>query len=151
MARDRRLPRALSRTDSGVPRVALLLAAVVTLVAAVWAARRDDGMDHLVSVVDIGRADRVLPAARLGGRAGTRYAAWRAPPNWLSHVVVPALGAAVIVAVIWEATARRSWSGSVWLAVGLVVLAMQRGPGPVCGQPVAGAAGAGRALSVVAG
>ncbi|MBW5423701.1 amino acid permease, partial [Streptomyces sp. BG9H] len=54
MARDRRLPKVLSRTDSGTPRVALLCAAVVTLVAAVWAARRDDGMDHLVSVVDIG-------------------------------------------------------------------------------------------------
>lgn len=54
MARDRRLPKALARTDSGVPRVALLCAAAVTLVAAVWAARRDDGLDHLVSVVDIG-------------------------------------------------------------------------------------------------
>ena len=49
MGRAGRLPRALSRTDAGVPRVALLCAAVVTLVAAVWAARRDDGMDHLVS------------------------------------------------------------------------------------------------------
>ena len=54
MARDRRLPHALSRTDSGVPRLALLMAAAVTMVAAVWAARRDDGLDHLVSVVDIG-------------------------------------------------------------------------------------------------
>lgn len=54
MARDRRLPKALARTDAGVPRVALLCAAAVTLVAAVWAARRDDGLDHLVSVVDIG-------------------------------------------------------------------------------------------------
>ncbi|WP_312846030.1 APC family permease [Streptomyces sp. WAC05374] len=40
MARDRRLPRVLARTDAGVPRVALLLAAAVTMVAAVWAARR---------------------------------------------------------------------------------------------------------------
>lgn len=54
MARDRRLPRALARTDSGVPRLALLLAAAVTMVAALWAARRADGLDHLVSVVDIG-------------------------------------------------------------------------------------------------
>jgi len=54
MARGGRLPKVLSRTDSGVPRVAVLCAAVITLAAAVWAARRGDGMDHLVSVVDIG-------------------------------------------------------------------------------------------------
>ncbi|WP_197359752.1 APC family permease, partial [Streptomyces clavuligerus] len=54
MARERRLPHALSRTDAGVPRVALLLAAGVNLVAAVWAARRANGLDQLVSVVDIG-------------------------------------------------------------------------------------------------
>jgi len=54
MGRERRLPRAPARTDGGVPRVAVLCAVVVTLVAAVWAARRGDGMDHLVSVVDVG-------------------------------------------------------------------------------------------------
>ncbi|RSS57713.1 APC family permease [Streptomyces sp. WAC06614] len=54
MARERRLPRGLARTSGGTPRVALLVAAAVTLAAAVWAARRDDGLDHLVSVVDIG-------------------------------------------------------------------------------------------------
>ncbi|WP_449489218.1 APC family permease, partial [Streptomyces lavendulae] len=54
MARERRLPGVLARTSGGTPRAALLVAATVTLVAAVWAARRDDGLDHLVSVVDIG-------------------------------------------------------------------------------------------------
>lgn len=54
MARERRLPRFLARTSHGTPRSALLLAATVTMIAAVWAARRDDGLDHLVSVVDIG-------------------------------------------------------------------------------------------------
>ncbi len=54
MGRDRRLPHLLARTDGGVPRVALLVSAAVTMVAAVWAARRDDGLDHLVSVVDVG-------------------------------------------------------------------------------------------------
>src|SRR6185437_15787583 len=50
MARDRRLPGVLARVDrgSGVPRLALSCAAVVTLAAAVWAASRDDGLDRLV-------------------------------------------------------------------------------------------------------
>ncbi len=68
VARDRRLPRALSKTDSGVPRAAPLCAAVITLVAAMWAARRDDGLDRLVSVVDIGALTAfTLPHASVVG------------------------------------------------------------------------------------
>ncbi|MGY4984359.1 APC family permease [Streptomyces nigrescens] len=56
MARDRRLPGAMSKVDagSGVPRRALLGAALVTLVAAVGAARRDDGLAQLSSIVNVG-------------------------------------------------------------------------------------------------
>src|SRR5213076_3176479 len=56
MARDGGLPRALATIDRrrGVPRAALLSAGALTLVVAVWAARRDDGLDMLVSIVDVG-------------------------------------------------------------------------------------------------
>jgi amino acid transporter len=128
MARDRRLPKALARTDSGVPRVALLCAAVVTLVAAVWAARRADGLDHLVSVVDIGAltAFVLLHASVVGWfvvrRGGGTFSWWR-------HLLVPVLGAAITVAVIVEASATAQVVGAIWLAVGLVVLVAQRGGG----------------------
>ncbi|MFJ3443319.1 APC family permease [Streptomyces sp. NPDC086081] len=124
MGRDRRLPRALSRTGGGVPRVALLCAAVVTLVAAVWAARRDDGMDQLVSVVNIGAltAFTLLHASVVGwfaaGRRGGAVSWWR-------HVLVPVLGAAITVAVIVAASGTAQVAGAVWLAVGLVVLVLQ--------------------------
>ncbi|MFC9459826.1 APC family permease [Streptomyces sp. NPDC056983] len=126
MARERRLPKALARTDSGVPRVALLCAAAVTLVAAVWAARRDDGLDHLVSVVDIGAltAFVLLHASVVGWfvvrRGGGTFSWWR-------HLLVPVLGAAITVAVIVEASGTAQVVGAIWLAVGLVVLAGQRG------------------------
>ncbi|RFC72532.1 APC family permease [Streptomyces sp. AcE210] len=126
MARDRRLPKALARTDSGVPRVALLCAAVVTLVAAVWAARRDDGLDHLVSVVDIGAltAFVLLHASVVGWfvvrRGGGTFSWWR-------HLLVPVVGAAITVAVIVEASGTAQVVGAIWLAVGLVVLVAQRG------------------------
>jgi amino acid transporter len=126
MARERRLPGALARTSDGTPRAALLVAATVTLVAAVWAARRDDGLDHLVSVVDIGAltAFTLLHASVVGWFVVRRMAG---PPSWWKHLVVPVLGAAVTVAVIVEASWTAQVVGAVWLLVGLCVLVAQRG------------------------
>ncbi|MGQ4487537.1 APC family permease [Streptomyces sp. SAS_281] len=128
MARERRLPGLLSRVDprSGVPRVAILIAAVVTLVAAVWAARRDDGLDHLVSVVDIGAltAFVLLHASVVGWFVVRRM---EGAPSWWRHLVVPVVGAAVLIAVIVEATGSAQVVGACWLVVGLVVVLAQRG------------------------
>ncbi|WP_328902074.1 APC family permease [Streptomyces sp. NBC_00441] len=128
MARERRLPGLLSKVDprSGVPRVAILLAAVVTLVAAVWAARRDDGLDHLVSVVDIGAltAFVLLHASVVGWFVVRRR---EGEPSWWRHLVVPVVGAGVLVAVIVEATGSAQAVGGCWLVVGLVVVLAQRG------------------------
>ncbi|MEV3994149.1 APC family permease [Streptomyces halstedii] len=126
MARERRLPSVLSRVDpkSGVPRVAILGAAIVTMVAAVWAARSADGLDHLVSVVDIGAltAFVLLHASVVGWFAVRRM---EGPPSWWRHVLVPVVGAGVLIAVIWEATTSAQIVGLCWLTVGLVVLAFQ--------------------------
>ncbi|MBK6044749.1 APC family permease, partial [Streptomyces sp. MBT55] len=126
MARERRLPRLLAKVDptSGVPRPAILGAGIVTLVAAVWAARRDDGLDHLVSVVDIGAltAFILLHASVVGWFVIRRMAG---PPVWWRHVLVPVVGAGVLVAVIVEATTSAQVVGLCWLGVGLVVLAVQ--------------------------
>ncbi|MGW7103808.1 APC family permease [Streptomyces sp. NPDC054838] len=126
MARERRLPRVLARTSDGTPRPALLVAATVTLVAAVWAARRDDGLDRLVSVVDIGAlvAFTLLHASVVGWFVVRRGSG---PPNWWLHLLLPVLGAAVTVAVIVEAARTAQVVGALWLVVGLVVLVAQRG------------------------
>ncbi|WP_328731545.1 APC family permease [Streptomyces caniferus] len=126
MARDRRLPGSMSKVDtgSGVPRRALLGAALVTLVAAVWAARRDDGLDQLSSVVNVGAltAFGLLHASVIGWFWIRGTAAARSVPR---HLVVPLLGLAVVVAVIAEASAAARAVGGAWLVVGLVVLAAQ--------------------------
>ncbi|MFE4649544.1 APC family permease [Streptomyces sp. NPDC056707] len=131
MSREQRLPSLLARIDprSGVPWAAILIAAAVTLVAAVWAARRDDGLDHLVSVVDIGAltAFVLLHASVVGWFAVRRM---DGPPSWWRHVLVPVVGAGVLIAVILSATASAQVVGVCWLGVGLVVLAMQWGRGP---------------------
>ena len=100
----------------------------ITLVAAVWAARRDDGLDHLVSVVDVGAlvAFTLLHASVVGWFVVRRR---RGRRSWWRHLVVPVLGAAVTVAVIVEASGTAQLVGAVWLAVGLAVLFAQRGPG----------------------
>ncbi|MFC8565857.1 APC family permease [Streptomyces sp. NPDC057245] len=124
MGRDRRLPGVLSRTDAGVPRVALLVSAVITMAAAVWAARRDDGLDHLVSVVDVGAltAFTLLHASVVGWFVVRRGGG---PVSWWQHLLVPVLGAAITIAVIVEASGTAQTVGAIWLAVGLVVLAVQ--------------------------
>ncbi|MFD5285165.1 APC family permease [Streptomyces rubrogriseus] len=124
MGRDRRLPGVLARTDAGVPRVALLVSAVITMAAAVWAARRDDGLDHLVSVVDVGALTAfTLLHASVVGWFVVRRGAGRV--SWWRHLLVPVLGAAITIAVIVEASGTAQVVGAIWLAVGLAVLAAQ--------------------------
>ncbi|MFD9543237.1 APC family permease [Streptomyces sp. NPDC060022] len=128
MAREHRLPSFLARVDggSGVPRVAIGGAAIVTLVAAVWAARRDDGLDHLVSVVNVGAltAFVLLHASVVGWFVVRRM---EGPPNWWRHVLLPVVGAGVLIAVILEATTSAQLVGLCWLGIGLVVLGVQWG------------------------
>ncbi|MFG2180603.1 APC family permease [Streptomyces abikoensis] len=124
MARDRRLPGRLAKVDraSGVPRLAVLGAAAVTLLAAVWAAQRPDGLDRLVSVVDVG----ALTAFGLLHLSVMGWCARQGAERLLSrHVVVPLLGLAVVIAVIATAAAAARLVGAVWLGTGLLVLAGQ--------------------------
>ncbi|MFE2729043.1 APC family permease [Kitasatospora sp. NPDC059327] len=124
MGREGRLPRFLAAVDPGsaVPRRALLVAAVITMGAAVWAADRDDGLDRLTSVVNIGAltAFALLHASVIGW-----YVVKHGSRDWPRHLVVPLLGIAVIGAVVYEAAPTAQLAGAVWLAIGLVVLLVQ--------------------------
>ncbi|MGF1432441.1 APC family permease [Kitasatospora sp. LaBMicrA B282] len=126
MGRAGRLPRGLAAVDpdSGVPRVAVLCAAAVTLAAAGWAARRPDGLDQLTSVVDIGAlcAFALLHASVVGW-----YTVRQGSRDRVRHLLVPVLGIAVIVAVVYRATHTAQLTGLVWLALGAAVLVLQRG------------------------
>ena len=97
MARNRRLPKILSTVDdkSGVPRVALLIPAAITLLAAVWAAQSPHGLQSLVSIVDIG----ALTAFLLLDLSVIGWYVIRSPHHgfsWWKHLLIPILGLVVI-------------------------------------------------------
>lgn len=124
MARDGRLPRALAHVDErhGVPRTALLTAAALTLVVSVWAAVRPDGLDVLVSIVDVG----ALAAFTLLHASVAGYFGWqKRQPAQLTHYVIPALGAVVTLWIIIEAQPIAHLVGGAWLGAGVVVFLLQ--------------------------
>jgi amino acid transporter len=124
MARDGRLPRALAAVDArhGVPRTALAASALLTMAVSIWAARRPDGLDVLVSIVDVGALAAftllhvsVVGYFVIGGKAPARTA----------HLVVPVLGAVVTTWVIVEARPLAQLVGAVWAMAGLIAVAAQ--------------------------
>ncbi len=125
MAREGRLPRALARIDErrGVPATALAVAAALTLVVAVWAARRDDGLSVLVSIVDVGAltAFTLLHASVIGYFVVRRHAAVSA-----TYVIVPVIGALITVWVLVAASTLAQSVGIAWCALGTVALLASR-------------------------
>ena len=125
MARDGRLPGVLARVDPryGVPRAALLTVAALTLVVSVGAARRDDGLSVLVSIVDVGAlvAFTLLHASVVGYFVVRRKGAAR-----LAHWVVPIVGAAVTLWVLAGASPLAQAVGAVWFGAGAVMVAVHR-------------------------
>jgi amino acid transporter len=129
MARDGRLPRWLATVDTrhGVPRASLLTAATLTFAVSLWAARRDDGLDVLVSIVDVGAlaAFTLLHASVVGYFVVRQRAEARA-----MHWIVPVLGAMATAWVLVEASTPAKLVGAAWAGVGLVIAFTWRKPAP---------------------
>jgi amino acid transporter len=125
MARDRQLPHFLAQVDERrrVPVNATLLVAAVSLVVGIWMSERDDGIATLSTLVNFGAlsAFLLLHLAVLRhygtGRAGVAVNPWR-------HLVAPAMGAVIVVTVMIKADVAAQTVGLLWLAAGLVVLAI---------------------------
>ncbi len=125
MARDGRLPARLAivNAERGVPRAALATAAALTLAVAVWAARRDDGLSVLVSIVDVG----ALSAFALLHLSVIGYFAVRRQAKASSlHIAIPMVGIVVTVWVLAESSPSAQVIGALWLALGLMVSAAAR-------------------------
>lgn len=133
MARDGRLPARLATVHAqrGVPESALTAVAVLTLLVSAWAAQRDDGLDILVSIVDLGAlaAFALLHASVIG------YFVLKARGPWtLAHVLVPLAGMGTTLWVVLETSALAKIVAGVWLVAG-VVGQIVRGQNRVNGTP----------------
>jgi amino acid transporter len=119
MAPDGSLPRALASVDARhrVPRVALFSTAALTLAVSVWAASRLDGLELLVSIVDVG----ALAAFALHVSALVHFVWQRREPPRPGHYLWPVLGAVVTVAVIAAARPLAHVVAGIWLAIGIAV------------------------------
>lgn len=122
MGREKRLPRFVAQVSgrTGAPVVGVLAVAAANVAIAVWAASEPNGLDTLTSVVTVGAlcAFLLLHASVVGYFWVGRQGAGR---RTLPHVVVPVVGAAILLVVLIEANAVAQIVGAVWLAAGLVV------------------------------
>lgn len=126
MSRDGRLPRALSGISgrTGIPTIATVTVTAVTLMLAVWAARATDGLDMLVSIVNIGALCAfVLLHVSVVGFFIVREKSQR----YALHLVLPIVGILTLLPVLVLASHVAQVIGAIWLAVGLITVAVQRG------------------------
>lgn len=123
MARDRRLPKFLAHVNpkNQVPGRAILLIGGLTLVLGL--VFNELGLDVIASLVNFGALAAFM---LLHVSVVSYYAVRQRSRNWLLHVVVPIIGFLVIGYVLLNAGTQAQVGGLCWLAVGVVVLVVQR-------------------------
>jgi amino acid transporter len=125
MARDGRLPAVLARIHPHhhVPHVALMTTGGLTLAVSVWAARQQDGLALLVSIVDVGA---LAAFTFLHISVAGYFIVRRKGPRRAAHFVVPIAGAAVTLWVIAEASRLAQAVGAAWALAGVLVFLVVR-------------------------
>ncbi|MEV1333174.1 APC family permease [Micromonospora costi] len=122
MARDRQLPQFLAKVSirRSVPINATLLTGAVSLVLSLYMATRSDGITLLSSLINFGAMVAFLV---LHVSVVVHHLIRRRSENWWAHLVMPAVGFAILAYVVVNANIAAQRLGLVWLAVGVIVLA----------------------------
>lgn len=121
MARDRQLPHVLATVNkrTKVPANATILVAAVSLGLGVWMSTRAAGITELAGLVNFGAMTAFL-ALHVSviwyyfGRRGSRDF-WR-------HLIAPAIGFAILAAVVYNAKIAAQVVGGIWFGVGVLIL-----------------------------
>ncbi|MGX6600644.1 APC family permease [Micromonosporaceae bacterium Da 78-11] len=121
MARDRQMPRFLSRINERhrVPANATLLVAAVSLALGLYMASRDDGISLLSTLVNFGAMTAFLA---LHVAVVVHYVVRQGRRDWLRHLVVPVIGFLILLYVVINANIAAQVLGFVWLGIGALVL-----------------------------
>jgi amino acid transporter len=121
MARDRQLPAFLARVSvkRNVPANAILLVAGLSLALGGYMASRSDGINLLVSFINFGALTAFLA---LHVAVVWHYLFRRRSHNLFAHLLMPAVGFAILAYVVINANIAAQRLGFVWLALGVVVL-----------------------------
>ena len=121
MARDRQLPSFFAQVNqrTQVPTNATFLVALVSLGLGLYMASRDDGVTLLSSLINFGAMTAFLV---LHVSVFWHYVVRQGSRDWLRHIVVPALGFAILAAVVWNAKVAAQLLGFTWLGIGVVIL-----------------------------
>lgn len=126
MGRSGSLPQVFSRVSprTGAPLVGTLAAAAGNVAVSLWAVSRADGLDRVVSIVDVGAlVGFVLVHASVIAWFVVRRRGGAV--SWPLHLVVPLLGIVVLVAVLASSTAIALVVGAAWAVLGLIVMLLR--------------------------
>ncbi|GIH71141.1 APC family permease [Sphaerimonospora thailandensis] len=121
MARDRQLPRFLSKVDPKhkAPVNATLLVAAVSLILGIYMSTRDDGIDLLSSLINFGAMTAFLA---LHVSVVVHYFIRKGSRDWWRHLIAPSIGFVILVYVVINAKVAAQTVGLTWLALGIVTL-----------------------------
>ncbi|PWU57237.1 amino acid permease [Micromonospora sp. S4605] len=122
MARDRQLPRFLSRVSlrRSVPINATLLTGAVSLALGLYMATRVDGITLLSSLINFGA---VVAFLVLHISVVVHHVIRGRSRNLWAHLVMPGVGFAILAYVVVNANIAAQRLGLAWLALGVLVLA----------------------------
>lgn len=127
MGRSGSLPRVFSRLSArtGVPVVGVLVASAGNVLVAGWASTRGDGLNLVSSMVDVGAITGfVLVHASVIGYFVVRRRGGAVRP--VRHLVIPVLGAGLLLVVLVAASPVALIVGAVWAVLGVVILLLRR-------------------------
>lgn len=121
MARDRQLPPILARVSVryGVPSNAITLVALLSLGLGLYMASRPDGIGLLVSMINFGALAAFLT---LHVAVIWHYVVRGRSRQWWPHLVMPAIGFAILGYVMVNAQSTAREVGLSWIGLGVVVL-----------------------------
>jgi amino acid transporter len=121
MARDRQLPSFFARVHPRfrVPTNATFLVALISLGLGLYMASRDDGLVYLTTLINFGAMTAFLV---LHVTVFWHYVVRQGSRDWLRHIVVPAVGFAILFAVVLKANVAAQRVGFIWLGIGVVIL-----------------------------